>query len=539
MSSEGSTQVAEATNARCLLCNVGCPVRATSAGPDHYVPDYVPHAGYAGLCGRGSVLVELLDHPGRLLGACCGGPDACEPAETAAAARQVAEALRGGASSAIIVDGNTDLDTLATVGRLAADVGARWAVYVPPGDAGLVHGLDKSGCRFVGPEGLADADALLVIGNIYATHPVAAHWTFEAKRKHPRMPRLLIGDPATATAKFATGLYEPALGVGEAARAVAAIATGRTDALGPDAAALARWKGQLAAAKNPAIVVGADLGYVDARALASEVAVLAEALGAMVCPLTTCGGAWGALRVAAACGGTCPVEILSKPLDALLVIGADLASTLGAGAAPAAANLMYIGPMPNRLSRRASIVIPAAFPFETAGRALLGPDRLVECEPLMAPPAGVSTVREVLEMAGSPGGVQAGSPAPCAAPEMPIRTGGRAGECKGVVLALAADPVDFDDGSLTRLASWPQSVRDRPVLVMAQSDAEALGLADAEGAVIEGPGGSAEVEVVTSATHRAGQGRVSAAFAEVRDVFGWTWDGVRPGDPVCVTVRKA
>ncbi|MGB2615318.1 MAG: hypothetical protein WBE06_11505, partial [Phycisphaerae bacterium] len=51
---------------RCLLCSVGCPVRVIRAGPDQYLPDYVPHAGYAGLCGRGSVLVELLDHPERI-----------------------------------------------------------------------------------------------------------------------------------------------------------------------------------------------------------------------------------------------------------------------------------------------------------------------------------------------------------------------------------------------------------------------------------------------------------------------------------------
>ena len=82
MSSDGSTQTAEATSARCLLCSVGCPVRAIASGPDHYVPDYVPHAGYVGLCGRGGVLVELLDHPGRLLQARRGG-EAVETAEAA------------------------------------------------------------------------------------------------------------------------------------------------------------------------------------------------------------------------------------------------------------------------------------------------------------------------------------------------------------------------------------------------------------------------------------------------------------------------
>ncbi len=534
---------AEATSARCMLCNVGCPVRAIGAGPDHYVPDYVPRAGYVGLCGRGSVLVELLDHPDRLLQARRGGPDGGEAVETAEAAARIAKAIRRGQAAAVIVDGNTDVDTLATVGRFAAAAGARWSVYVPPSDAGLVHGLDASGCTFVGPEGLADADAFLVIGNIYATHPVVSHWIFEARKRHARMPLLVVADPATATAKFAGGLYQPALKVGEVARAVAALRTGQVEGLGPDAAALAGWKEQLQSASKPAIVVGAELGYADARALAAEVALLAKDLGAMVCPLTAYGGAWGALRVASAGGAVCPIRTLTQPVDVLLVIGADLESALGtsavSGAVASADDLLYVGPMPNRLSGRASLVVPAAFAFETAGRALLGPDRSVEFGPLMAPPAGVPTVREVLAMAGAPADVKAAISAPCAGPEMPAEAGAEAGECEGVCLALAAGPIHFDDGSLTHLASWPQSVRGRPVLVMAESDAEAAGLADAQTAVIEGPGGSAEVKVVVSETHRAGQARVSAAFAQVRDVFGWAWDGVRPGEPVCVTVRKA
>jgi hypothetical protein len=74
---------------------------------------------------------------------------------------------------------------------------------------------------------------------------------------------------------------------------------------------------------------------------------------------------------------------------------------------------------------------------------------------------------------------------------------------------------------------------------MAESDARAANLADTGLAVIDGPAGSVEVEAVVSTAERPGQARVSAAFAEVRDVFGWTWDGPRPGEPVRVRVRKA
>lgn len=534
MSSDGSTQTAEATGARCLLCSIGCPVRATGAGPDHYIPDYVPRAGYVGLCGRGSVLVELVDHPERLLEARRGE----EALATAEAAARIADALRGGSSSAIILDGNTDIDTVATVGRFAADVGARWTLYLPPGDAGLVHGLDTSESYFIGPEKLAEADAMLVIGNVFATHPVVSHWVFEARSARRQMPLLLVGDPATATAKFATAVYQPTLAAGAAARAVAAIRTGETTGLA-DGAVLAGWKDVLASAKKPAIVVGAEMGYADARALGAEVAALAPEVRATVCPLTAYGAAWGALRAGAAAGGMCPMELFSNPPDVLCVIGADLESAWGASAmaAVSGADLLYVGPMPNRLIARASLVAPAAFAFETAGRALLGPDRLIRFEPLMAPPAGVPTVREILRMAGAPADAKGDVSAPCSGPEMPAAGEAEPGE--GICLAPAADPIHFDDGSLTGRASWPQSVRARPVLLMAQSDAEAAGVGDAQTAIIEGPGGSATADVVVSEAHRAGQARVSAAFAEVRDVFGWTWDGAKPGTPVCVTVRKA
>jgi hypothetical protein len=107
-----------------------------------------------------------------------------------------------------------------------------------------------------------------------------------------------------------------------------------------------------------------------------------------------------------------------------------------------------------------------------------------------------------------------------------------------IVLALACDPFDFADGSLTRQASWPRSVRPRPVLAMAASDAGAAGLVNGEVVRVDGPAGSARVEVQTSEAQRPGQARASAAFAELRSIFGWA-PGVRVvGDPATVRLRK-
>jgi len=552
MSSPEGSSTAEAAAARCLMCSVGCPVRATRVGPDQYIPDYVPHAGYAGLCGRGSVLVELLDHPDRLRRARRGMGEAGGTVPVATAARQAAETLRRSTSAVIVAGGNLDVDTLAAVGRFAREVGARWTVYVPPGDAGLVHGLDASGATLVGPEALADADAVLMVGDVFAVAPVAAHWIFRARDANHRMARLVIAGGDTATAKFATAGFEPALAVGGFAPALAAVRTGSTEGLPSDAAVLRGWKGRLASAERPAIVVTGELGYANGRALADEVAALAAETGAAVCPLTVCGNAWGAMRVASAEGGACPAEILKKGADVVLAVGCDLVSAYGAGIASGlldgAEEIIYVGAMVGGTARRASLVIPSAFVFETSGRALLGPDRLVEFEPLMAPPAGVPSVAEILAMAGAPGGVSADLSAPARAPgaAQPARAPGAAqpaqagrGDCRGTWVAPASDPVHFDDGSVTGRAAWPQAVRPRPVLALAPSDAEAAGLADGKAAVLEGPGGSAEVGVVVRPGQRAGQGWVSRGFPAVRDAFGWSWDGPRPGEPACMEIRKA
>jgi len=537
-----SEPVTENAAARCLLCNVGCPVRIVRSGPDRYIPDYVPHAGYAGLCGRGSVLVEFLDHPQRLLGAERGTGDERRPIDTAAAIQEAAAALRDG-GAAIIVDGNLDLDAIAAAGRLAVERGAAWCVFVPPSDLGLVQGLDAAGCEFIGPEGLAAADALLIIGNVFATHPVAAHWVFEARAKSRRMPVLVMADGSGVTAEFATSVFQPRLAAGAAAQAVAAIRTGKTDIAGPDARGLAAWKEPLQKAKSPAIVVSAELGAADAQALGAEVARLAAEVRARVLPLTTYGNAWGALRLAAA-GGAQPIEkVLAGAPRTLLVIGADLESALGKRAVGPALErtkrLIYVGPMPNRASRRAGLVLPTAFVFETAGRALLGPGCEVQMGPLLAPPAGVPTIRQILEGLGGPADARADASGKVAAGSAVNGGGEPSGPADGLVLAPAADPFHFADGSLTQLASWPPVVRPRPLLVMAESDARAANLADTGLAVIDGPAGSVEVEAVVSTAERPGQARVSAAFAEVRDVFGWTWDGPRPGEPVRVRVRKA
>ena len=543
MCSEPTASVAEATAARCLLCNIGCPVRLAQGGPDRYVPDYVPQAGYAGLCGRGSVLAELVDHPGRFLEAHrrAARQDSGRVGG-AAATQEAAAALRAADSAAIIADGSLDLDALAAVGRLAAACKARWSVFVPPSDAGLVHGLDAAGCTFIGPEDLAAAGALLLIGNVCATHPVAAHWIFEARFKRRRMPVLVMADASGVTADFATSVFQPRLAAGEAARAVSAIRTGQPGSLGPEAKALAAWKDLLGKGESPAIVVSADLGYADARALGGEVARLAGEVRARVCPLTTYGNAWGAVRLAASAGAVPVEEILTDPPRTLMIIGADLESALGKRAVAAALEkvqrLIYVGPMPNLASCRASLVLPAAFAFESAGRALLGPGREVRVGPLLCPPAGVPTVSEVLADLG------AGAGAPADVAGAVTVAAGKDGATAhdesrdGLLLALARDAFHFADGSLTRQAAWPQVVRGRPLLVMAEADARAAGLADGGRAMVEGPGGSVEVGVAAIAAQRAGQARVSAGFAEVRDVFGWTWEGTRPGDPVRVRVRK-
>ncbi|MBM4018101.1 MAG: hypothetical protein FJ288_07185 [Planctomycetes bacterium] len=541
MSSRPVPQSADAAAARCLLCNVGCPVRVMRDGPDRYLPDYVPHAGYAGLCARGSILAELLDHPERLVAASRRSGDALAPCDTAAAVAEAA-ALRDGGPAAVIADGNHDLESIACAARLAAACGGRWAVHLPPGDAGLVASMDSSGCRFIGPEDLAGADALLVIGNVYATHPVAAHWVFEARRLRPRTPVLVMADGCGVTAEFARDVFQPRLAAGEAARAVAAVRTGRTEALGAEGKALAAWKDRLRAGKSPAVVVSAELGYADAAALGAEVAALAKELGASVCPLTTYGNAWGAMRLAAAGKAATVEQVLADPPRTLLVIGADVESALGCAAvAPALAKvsrLIYVGPMPNRMSDQASVVLPAAFAFERAGRALLGPGREVRFGPLLRPPLGVPTVGEVLAgLGGRADAADVSASVPLAAAAAPSAASA-APEGGGLLLAPAGDPFHFADGSLTRRASWPQAVRPRPVLAMRDADAAAAGLAEKSRAVVEGPGGSVEVEVVTSAAQRGGQARASAAFREVRNIFAWNAGGPPPGGPVRVRIRK-
>jgi len=537
MSSSASNESLRAPASRCLLCNVGCPVRVMRAGPDQWLPDYVPHAGYAGLCGRGSVLVELADHPDRLRDAHRHGGGGRKVLDLRAAAAEMAEALRGTDSAAVIVDGNYDVDTLAAVGAFAKGLGATWGVFLPPSDEALVRGLDSSGCRFVGPETLEQADAMLLIGDVFATHPVAAHWILEAKARQPRMPMLVLAAAAGVTADFASASFQAAPGAGLAA-AVAAVRTGNVSALGPRARGLAGWKDLLKKAKQPMIVVAADAGRASVLALAAEVAHLAKELNAAVCPLTTYGNAWGALRTAAADGAAGVEDILKDPPEALLVIGADLESSLApqavASALSSVLTLVYVGPMPNRTSRRAGLVLPAAFAFEQSGRALLGPGREAAFEPLLAPPAGVPTVREILALAGG-GAAKADIASPVAA-----ATARANGEPKGegLLLVLANDPVHFADGSLTREARWPQAVIPRPVLLLAEEDAEAAGLADGRRAVIQGPGGRAEVEVVTDAAQARGQARASAAFPEVRDVFGWKLGGPDAFEPVRVRVGK-
>ena len=164
--------------ARCLFCSLGCPVQMEGQGPGSLRPVYEPDGSAWGLCPRGHLITELIDHPKRLV----------EPSPSDAIA-QLGRRLRG-SRVAVIVDGHYPCEALAATAELTAALGqgSKCCIFLPPVDDELLCGLEVSGAQSSPLDALESADALVILGDPFVTQPVASHPIMRSRQAHPRMP---------------------------------------------------------------------------------------------------------------------------------------------------------------------------------------------------------------------------------------------------------------------------------------------------------------------------------------------------------------
>jgi anaerobic selenocysteine-containing dehydrogenase len=517
------------------------------------------------------VLADLLQHPERIY----------RPAG-AAPGRPVADAVREilqpwlanrppDARMDIWLDGNVAIEDLAAAHALCAALGerARLLVHLPPHELGAVEGLDASGVAQTSPDNWAQADAFVVIGNPFVSHPPSARYLMRWGGKRRETPVVAIDPTAGVTGNYASHTLVCRPGGEYWALAELLIAAGfgdKTDWLphvdldrqigkdsGVDMDRVHRAARQLRSARHPAVVIAPQSGSRQRwRALSAAAARWAERSGGTATVLTGHANALGTARFMRHRGLADWATGMGdgrEPPDLLWVIGWDPASAYPRSAwAPdgkPARTVILAAAFPASQSDWVDVQLPLALGAEVPGTYALADGYPICTTPVMPPPNGVLSIRELVDEMGralDESVARAGdfSPSDLAAastlPEVQIPSSPEQISGEGMVVILTADAMQYFDGAMTGRSRWAAASDLLPELRISARDAESAGVSDGEVARICNDRGCVAVRVIVADRQidaaacydespardsASGWGAVSGGFSAVRRLADW------------------
>jgi len=536
-----TTQTPQAT-ARCALCPAGCELGLASAGPDTWRSEY-PIDADAGLCPRGSAMGELIGHRRRIL----------EPKIRMVGQLQTVpldEALSaildkaGDNEIVLLVDGSIPCEQmLAASAWCKVWPKAKLSLVIEPDDEQLLLGLEASGADYLSDEDLAECDAFVIIGDVFAANPVCARGIFDRRRKQSRTPVVVIDPAAGSATKFATHrVSTPAGGELGALLAVAASAGAKVKAPGasPSKSPSAAAAGQaIAKCKKLGVIVSAEYGRGGAwRQIGYAAGQLAKALGGAVAPQTSGANALAAVRIAGRTGAISLAQAMAPDAGVRIAVGTDVLGMLGRrdGEILAAA-----APIPNSTTEAAEIILPLALVAEMSGTVLVSGQRPTAVAPLLEAPSGVPDAAGLVAALARAAGVsepqipaiadsldRLDAPAPEPAPACEPIDG---------ALLIGRSAMHAGCGSLTGHVSWQTGIRPAPVLRIPPQRARELNLKNAGDATIRANGQTALARVQVAPELDEGVFVLSDGFAEVRMLLPCQIDG-EPGG-ICAAPAAA
>jgi hypothetical protein len=454
--------------------------------------------------------------------------------------RETFEATVGAGKSAHVwVDGNIAAEDLAAAKAFCDGVGdkARLLVHLPPHDRGVAEGLDAAGVEQSPPSSWREADAVVVIGNPFATHPPVARELMRWGAERAKTLLVVIDSSAGLLSTYTpdhfvcrpgyeywvvAALLDPASNEAMSVLASSGIDTGR----------LKNAAGRLRDAKRPAVVVAPQSGGADRwRALTSVAAKWCKGHGGGMSILTGHANAVAVSRYMHRHGIEDWVSVCAGggfgDVGALLVVGFDPSCAyprrMWEGPAQQAELVVMASAYPPVDEEWVDEVIPLALGSEAGGTYILADGKTHAVEPVCAAPSGVPTVRGLFSrLAGAlgegPGVSEADvSPAPGDAPA-PARPSQEASN--GWPAVLIADPAAYFDGQMSRHAAWVQQMHALPELWISPVDARSLGVDDGQTVKVRNAQGAADVQVIYA--HH--QPEFGGCFAEIRTgdrVSGW------------------
>lgn len=553
------------TETRCSLCSLGCYLGLRQNVHGTIEPEYLREVPELrrGVCNRGNMTAELLGLPVRVDAARCCDRGTPHPVPLDEAIGVVAAAAKSAAGTTVLVDGNLPVEDVAAALALGAASGGKVTVsaYLPAEDETALQGLAASAVKLLTPEELAECDAVLIVGDAFATHPVISRPVHELRKKNARASLVVVDSLKGKTSIFAThplivkpegesrvlAVIADKLGVKglgtlkvkeEDAAAVAGVST----------AALAGAAQALAAAKKLGVILRPEIGKAanwDQIALLCGQIAAAKAGGVTAC--LTYGNALGSYRLSAGAA--------AKPRKSgavTIVLGTDVVSVLSRRLCTTMLDgvktLVAAARVPTPTVGAADVVLPLALNFEAGGTTVTGSGEVITVDAVAdAPGEAVSAgelVRRLAKALGISGverkvdvkalekmpAVDAKAVVKRGQPEMPAAAQGE------LTAVTRSDAVHFHTGGLTSHCEWPRYLAPNPVASIGADLAAARGISGGDRVKLTSSEGEATAVAEVVKDQRAGVVGLCSGFAEIRGLF--TWDETGRTGPVAVRVEK-
>ncbi|MFC1551516.1 molybdopterin-dependent oxidoreductase [Candidatus Latescibacterota bacterium] len=394
----------------CLLCSLGCGFAIESDFDEAVNLEYLSgDSAFGGsLCSKGNYMIELLNHPSRLI----------EPAEKGEViswkdtlSKTAAALGKSKGSAGIIIGGDASLEDVASAGMFAEQcLDADLAVQFATGDDGVVTAVAASGSGAMATaEDIGKSNCTIAVGDPFEVGPVISGKVLSAKHAHRSNMLSVISKSPNRTSRFASAHL-----AGNVRKTLAELLRAVVDAAGDGGAS---WKDAVRksypAVKDSAVkdLAGKFVKAVSAvliletqdQVTAELASLIVEAAGGgkKLYTLNTYGNAKGICAVRNEAGGAKQTasDVIASAMDgklkSLLVLGADVLKGLSKKDAKTLrekVDFIAVGaPFGNETTKAADIVLPTALWLETEG-TYNGKSRA----PVITPPGGALSYGDII-----------------------------------------------------------------------------------------------------------------------------------------------
>ncbi|HID56099.1 TPA: hypothetical protein EYP37_06195 [Candidatus Poribacteria bacterium] len=537
-------------NTVCLFCSLGCELEIETDGKEAKRIKYLPESrlNQGSLCPRGNSLLELLNHPARLIAASERMEDRFVQIRLDEAIAKISDRLKGVADSfAVIIGANATNEEISLARSLG---GENFALGTEPQDLDILLGLSKE-VSYGTPEELSQSNCTIAVGDVFTKHPALAKRVLEARYKSRDNLLITLDTKNGRTSWFAD--YHVQISPGAEALALAHMLdpSSFSEALGEASSALQDAAKRFREAEVGFILISGGFGQIgDGAACAALACRLAKSCPGRkyVLPLFTYGNVEGAFKSVLPHKTVAQIieEIYQGRIKALFSFGYDLLSAYPHERVREALEklelLVVSSPFENESAKLAHFLLPESVWLEREGTVLTAFGIEHKLEPVLPPPGDAKSDGELIKALSQ--GIES-APVELKEPksiDLNERVSNLAASLGGErLLVFQSDTMNFADGSITGKLSWISRNSAPPALNISKDDAAELGLEDGDEVILKGDGRELRLPVKLSQLLPKGVLSLPSWHREARGFPIWKMDAETGNfivSPVSVSLER-